>query len=81
VPPGHGTYQGLDLERLDPEDEDQRTFLLEAQHLEIEEALEHHEEMTGPDGEPVTPAARHDAPGRHRRDSARADADAGVLAL
>jgi hypothetical protein len=53
VPPGHGTYQGLDLERPDPDDEDERTFLLQAQHLEMEEALEHHEEMTGPDGEPV----------------------------
>jgi hypothetical protein len=53
VPPGHGTYQGLDLERLDPDDEDERTFLLQAQHLEMEEGLEHHEEMTGPDGEPV----------------------------
>ena len=55
VPPGHGTYQGLDLERLDPDDEDERTFLLEAQHLEMEEALENHEEMTGPDGEPMNP--------------------------
>ena len=35
VPPGHGTYQGLDLERLDPDDEHERTFLLEAQHLEL----------------------------------------------
>jgi len=40
VPPGHGTYRGLDLELLDPDDEDERTFLLEAQHLEMEEALE-----------------------------------------
>src|SRR5262249_37348639 len=35
VPPGHGTYRGLDLERLDPDDEDERTFLLEAQHPEM----------------------------------------------
>jgi Domain of unknown function (DUF1841) len=55
VPPGHGTYQGLDLERLDPDDEDERTFLLEAQHLEMAEALERHEEMTGADGEPMNP--------------------------
>jgi hypothetical protein len=55
VPPGHGTSHGLDLERLDPDDEDERSFLLEAQHLEMEEALERHEEMTGPDGEPVNP--------------------------
>ncbi len=55
VPPGHGTYQGLDLERLDPDDEDERKLLLEALHLEMAEALEQHEEMTGPDGEPMSP--------------------------
>src|SRR5271166_1776770 len=55
VPPGHGSYRGLDLERLDPHDEDERTFLLEAQHLDMAEALERHEEMTGGDGEPFNP--------------------------
>jgi hypothetical protein len=55
VPAGHGTYRGLDLERLDPDDEDERTFLLEAQHLDMEEALKQHEEMPGPDGEPINP--------------------------
>ena len=55
VPPGHGTYQGLELDQLDPDDEDERTFLLEAQHLDMEEALKRHEEMPGPDGEPVNP--------------------------
>ena len=55
VPPGHGTYQGLDLEQLDPDDEDERKLLLEALHLEMAEALEQHEEMTGPDGEPMSP--------------------------
>src|SRR5712692_4134067 len=28
VPAGHGIYQGLDLERLNPDDENERTFLL-----------------------------------------------------
>jgi Domain of unknown function (DUF1841) len=55
VPPGHGTYRGLELEMLDPDDEDQRTFLFEAQHLEWADALERHEEVIGPDGEPVNP--------------------------
>jgi hypothetical protein len=32
IPPGHGTYQGLDLELLDPADENELTFLIEAQH-------------------------------------------------
>jgi hypothetical protein len=45
----------VDLERLDPDDEDERTFLLEAQHLDMAEALERREEMTGADGEPFNP--------------------------
>jgi hypothetical protein len=55
VPAGHGTYQGLDLELLDPDDEGELTFLLEAQHLELEEALERGEEITTADGEPMNP--------------------------
>jgi len=55
VPPGHGTYRGLDLELLDPDDEDERGFLLEAQHPELEEALERDEEITTADGEPMNP--------------------------
>ena len=55
VPPGHGTYQGLDLERLDRDDEDERTFLLEAQHLDMEEALKKARAITRPDGEPMNP--------------------------
>ena len=54
VPSGHGTYQGLDLELLDPADEDERTFLIEAQHPEFEAALRNDEEvMVG--GEPFSP--------------------------
>jgi len=34
VPSGHGTYQGLDLEQLDPRDEHQLTLLLEALHFD-----------------------------------------------
>lgn len=55
VPPGHGSYQGLDLESLDPDDEHQRTPLLEAQHLEMEEALKRHEEITTAGGEVINP--------------------------
>ena len=53
-PPGHGTYQGLDLELLDPDDEDERTFLLQAQHPELEEALQRGVEVTVR-GEPMNP--------------------------
>jgi hypothetical protein len=55
VPPGHGTYQGLDLEVLDPGDEHELTFLLEAVHCEWEEALERDEEILSADGEPMNP--------------------------
>ena len=55
VPPGHGTYHGLELERLDPDDEAERTFLLEAQHLEWGEALEAHEEVITDSGDTVNP--------------------------
>jgi hypothetical protein len=52
APPGHGTYQGLDLERLDPDDEHKRAFLLKAQHLEMDEA---HEEIVTESGETINP--------------------------
>ncbi len=55
VPAGHGIYQGLDLELLNPDDEDERTFLLEAQHPDMEEALEAHEEMITESGETINP--------------------------
>jgi hypothetical protein len=46
VPPSHGTYQGLDLEQLDPGDEHQLMFLLEALHHDEEQ------DVPGPDREP-----------------------------
>ena len=55
APHGHGTYRGLDLEQLNPDDEHERTFLLEAQHLEMEEALEAHEEIITETGETINP--------------------------
>lgn len=55
VPVAHGTYQGLDLELLDPHDEHELTLLLEAQHLELEEAFENGEEILKDDGEPTNP--------------------------
>jgi len=54
MPPGHGTYQGLDLELLNPAEEDELTFLIEAQHTEFGDALRSDEEMTM-DGEPFSP--------------------------
>ena len=54
APPGHGSYQGLDLELLDPADEDERVFLLEALHTECEDALRDNDEMVV-DGEPFNP--------------------------
>ena len=54
VPPGHGIYQGLDLELLSPGDEDERAFLIEAQHLEFADALRGDGDVIV-DGEPVNP--------------------------
>lgn len=54
MPSGHGTYRGLDLELLDPADEDELTFLIEAQHTQFEDALRSDEEMII-DGEPFSP--------------------------
>lgn len=54
MPSGHGTYQDLDPELLDPADENERTFLIEARHLELEDALRDDEEMIA-DGEPFSP--------------------------
>lgn len=55
VPPGHGTYRELALELLDPDDEDERSFLLEAQHPGLEAALARHEEIITDSGEPMNP--------------------------
>ena len=55
VPAGHGTYRGLDLKRLNPDDEDERGFLLEAQHPGMARALERHEEIITASGEPMNP--------------------------
>jgi Domain of unknown function (DUF1841) len=54
MPPGHGTFRGLDLERLDPADEDQLMLLIEAQHPELSDALRSGEELVG-DREPMNP--------------------------
>jgi hypothetical protein len=40
---------------MNPHDEGELTFLLEAQHLELEEALESGEEILNADGEPMSP--------------------------
>jgi hypothetical protein len=54
VPSGHGIYRGLDLDLLNPADEDERTFLIEAQHAEFQDALASDEEMIV-SGEPFSP--------------------------
>lgn len=55
IPAAHGTYHGLDLELLDPDDEDDLTVLMEARHPELEGALESGVEVTAADGEPFNP--------------------------
>jgi hypothetical protein len=54
VPSGHGIYQGLDLELLNPDDEDERGFLIGARHPELADALRSGEEVIA-GGEPFSP--------------------------
>jgi hypothetical protein len=54
VPPAHGTYEGLQLELLDPGNEDEREFLIEALHPEFADALRSGEDVII-DGEQVNP--------------------------
>jgi hypothetical protein len=46
VPPGHGIYQDLDLELLNPADEDELGFLMEAMHPQFWRALERGDDLT-----------------------------------
>lgn len=54
LPCAHGIYQGLDLELLDPGDEDERALLIEALHPEFADAL-HGEKDVIIGGETVNP--------------------------
>jgi hypothetical protein len=54
MPSAHGNYRGLELEFLDPTDEDEQMLLLEARHAELADALDSEEEMVV-DGEPFSP--------------------------
>jgi hypothetical protein len=54
VPPAHGIYDELDLQLLNPGDEDERALLLEALHPEFAEALQGTGDLVI-DGEPVNP--------------------------
>jgi hypothetical protein len=54
APPGHGSYRGLDLERLDPADEAELTILIEAMHPELADALRSGAEVSA-GGEPFSP--------------------------
>ena len=54
VPRAHGTCQGLDLELLDPGDEDERAMLIEALHPEFADAL-HGEDDVIAGGQAVNP--------------------------
>jgi hypothetical protein len=54
VPAGHGSYEGLDLELLNPADEDERVLLFEALHSDFEDALRSDEDMIV-EGEPFNP--------------------------
>ncbi|HXF97943.1 MAG TPA: DUF1841 family protein [Gaiellaceae bacterium] len=44
-PRRRGRYRGLVLDGLDPADPDERRFLIEAEHPELQDALERHEDV------------------------------------
>jgi len=54
VPSGHGTYRGINLELLDPDDDDELMFLIEARHDEYHDALGSGQDLIA-GGEPVNP--------------------------
>jgi uncharacterized protein DUF1841 len=54
IPAGHGTYQEIDLEFLDPDDENDLILLIEARHPELGDALQRGADMIV-DGEPFNP--------------------------
>ena len=54
LPRAHGTWQGLDLELLNPGDEDDRAMLFEALHLEFADALRGEDDVIV-NGETVNP--------------------------
>jgi hypothetical protein len=56
IPPVTGSYGGIELSELDPDDPDHRTILIEADHPELRDALEDDaDEIIGPNGEPMNP--------------------------
>jgi hypothetical protein len=54
-PPATGHHRDLVLDHLDPDDEDDRRVLIEAEHPEYAAALEDDREVIGPDGSTMKP--------------------------
>jgi hypothetical protein len=54
MPAGHGSYRGLEVELLDPGDEDELILLLDAQHAELADAVDSGQAMIV-EGEPFSP--------------------------
>lgn len=54
-PPATGHHGDLVLDHLDPDDEDDRRVLIEAEHPQYAAALEDDREVTGPDGSTMNP--------------------------
>lgn len=54
-PPATGHHGDLVLDHLDPDDEDDRRVLIEAEHPEYAAALEDDREVIGPDGSTMQP--------------------------
>jgi hypothetical protein len=54
-PPASGSYEGIELEFLDPADRDDRTFLIEAEHPELHRALRRGDSEIVVGGQPMNP--------------------------
>lgn len=55
MPPVQGSFDGVELEDLDPADEDDRRMLLLAEHPELQEAIENDEHEIELDGRRMSP--------------------------
>ena len=55
VPPARGSFSGVELSFLDPADEDDRSFLVRAEHPELAAAIKRDDEVVFVNGEEINP--------------------------
>ena len=55
APAAHGSFDGVDLASLDPDDEDERALLIRAEHPELASAIERGDQEVELDGRSMSP--------------------------